>query len=161
MPRGSSQARRRPTLGGMSTHRRTSWLTRSALLLGMPAALLAQHGSITATATVLPRPLSLIAVERTTSPGELLVRVVGCAAGTLTVDTRTEVTLQRSARVAIGAGRDCGPRSIPLTVAAGASTPLEFIVSLEQSDALLAPSVTQVVIPATVSRRTTRSALAY
>lgn len=138
------------------------WLARSALLLGMPAALMAQNGSITATATVLPRPLSLLTVARTASPGELLVQVVGCAAGTLTVDTRTEAALHRSARVAIGAGRDCSPRRIPLQVAVGAGTPLEFIVSLEQSDALLAPSVTQVVVPVAPSRGSTaRGTLSY
>ncbi len=123
-----------------------------------PVAASAQSGTIVATATVLSRPLSIRDASRTAVPGELRVRVEGCTRGALTVDARTATGSIRTATHLIDGGGHCGLRTIAVQLTAAVPGTLEYLVSLEQTDALQAPSFAQFVVSL---RDAGRSALAY
>ncbi len=135
-------------------------LASAALCALLPATAQAQNSSVTASATVLPRPLVLVGVARTSVPGELRIRIDGCGNGALTVDSRKVNTTLRTARVVLAATGVCGARDVTLQLTAGANT-LDFLVSLEQSDALVSPSFAQIVIPAAQAFAGARSTLGY
>jgi hypothetical protein len=130
----------------------------AALVWCTPTAAIAQSGSITATATVLPRPLSILDVSRTAVPGEFRVRIDGCARGALTVDARGASASVRTARHVIEAGGTCGVRTVAIRLTAAAQGTIDYLVSLEQSDAWQAPSFAQFVV---TSRQANLSSLAY
>jgi hypothetical protein len=139
-----------------------SLVASAALCLLLPATAAAQQSTIVATATVRARPLSLLDVSRTALPGELRVRIAGCGAGALTVDARSlGGALLRTARLTIAASTECGTRSLTVLLPNPASSASEFLVSLEQSDAMLSPSFSQFVVPAAVVATGLRGALSY
>jgi hypothetical protein len=129
-----------------------------ALVLCIPATLLAQSGTIGATATVLPRPLSIRDVVRTATPDEVLVLVDGCARGALTVDARTNTSTVRTARHLLAPGDRCGIRSVTIQLSSAEPGTVEYVISLQQSDALQSPSFAQIVVSA---RDLSRRALGY
>ncbi len=130
----------------------------AALLWCVPATASAQSGSISVSATVLPRPLSIVDVSRTAIPGELRVRIDGCARGVLTVNARSATASVRTARHEIGAGGSCGMRTVAIQLTAASPGTIDYLVSLEQTDALLAPSFAQFIVSA---RDAGRGALAF
>lgn len=161
MPRDSCTIQRLPTLRGMPSHRRTRMLVSAAVCMMVPAIAQAQAGSIIATARVLPRPLSLVDASRTAVPGELRVRVDGCASGALTVDARGARAVVRTTRVVLDASSGCGIRTLSIQLATAPADTREYLVSLEQSDAMLSPSFAQFIVPASATLGTARSSLAY
>lgn len=161
MPRDSCTTQRLPTLRGMPSLRQTRWLVSAALCAMVPALAHAQDAVITATARVLPRPLSLVDVSRTAVPGELRVRVDGCASGALTVDTRRDHVVVRTARVVLDASAGCGIRTLSVQLAAATLDTRDYLVSLEQSDAMLSPSFAQVTVPAHSTPGATRTSVGY
>jgi hypothetical protein len=137
-------------------------LLASALALLVPASVAgAQQGSVAVTATVRALPLSLVDVRRTAVPGELLVRVVGCGEGALTVDARTAVGTIRTVRLPLPASSGCSMRDASIHLADLSMTASEYLVSLDHSDRLLAPSFSQFVIPAGIVRPGARASVAY
>jgi len=140
---------------------RVPMLSSAVVLLWLPTTALAQNGSVAVTAMVQSLPLSVVDVTRTAVPGELLVRVAGCGAGAMTVDARTASGTIRTARLALPATGACPTRDIRVQLSEPSMTAIEFLVSLDQSDRLLAPSFSQFVVPASVARHGSRSSLAY
>jgi hypothetical protein len=139
-----------------------SLVASAALCLLLPGTAAAQQSTIVASATVRARPLSLLDVSRTTLPGELRVRIAGCGTGALTVDARgLRGALLRTARHTITASAACGTRSHTVQLPDPASSATEFLVSLEQSDAMLSPSFSQFVVPAAAVASGLRGALGY
>jgi hypothetical protein len=136
-------------------------LVSAAVCMMVPAIAQAQAGSIIATARVLPRPLSLVDASRTAVPGELRVRVDGCASGALTVDARGDRSVVRTARVVLEASTGCAIRTLSIQLTRAPADTRDFLVSLEQSDAMLSPSFAQFIVPASAALGTTRAALAY
>jgi hypothetical protein len=163
MTRVSCHAPRLPTLCGMprvllSVCQPAFAVCAAALVWCTPTAAIAQSGSIIATATVLPRPLSILEISRTAIPGEFRVRIDGCAHGALTVDARSATASVRTARHVIEAGGNCGVRTVAIRLTAAAQGTIDYLVSLEQSDAWQAPSFAQFIVSA---REASRSSLAY
>ena len=143
----------------MTRIRRTSVVLCAIAAVATPVVVRAQNASIAVSATVQSRPLTLLGAFRTDVPGELVVRLDGCGNGAIAVDERTATATRRSSRVVLDASASCTARSVTLhlpTAAIGASS---FLVTLEQSDALLSPSFAQFVVPATNAG--TRTTLAY
>jgi hypothetical protein len=131
------------------------------LLFGMaaPRTVLAQNASVMATATVLARPLTILGLALTAVPGELQVRLDGCGTGALTVDARTQGDPVRTSRAAVTATPACGPRTQMVNLPIALTTAVEYIVTLEQSNALLSPSFSQVTLAARAT--SPRTTLAY
>jgi hypothetical protein len=123
-----------------------------------PCTARAQSGTIMATATVLPRPLSIRDVARSAVPGELHIRIEGCARGAVTVDARNATTTTRTARYVIESGGPCGLRTLTVHLSAPVGGVVEYLVSLEQLEAVNSPSFSQFVVSA---RDVGRSALGY
>ena len=149
-----------PTLKVMPSFR-VPLLSGAIALLWLPTAARAQNGSTAVTARVQALPLSVVDVTRTAVPGELVVRVAGCGAGAMTVDARTASGTIRTARLPLPATGGCTTRDVRIHLSEPSTTASEFLVSLEQSDRLLAPSFSQFVVPASVARHGSRSSLAY
>jgi hypothetical protein len=122
-----------------------------------------QQGSIIATARVVGRPLSLRTVTSTADGRELHVGIDGNGPGSITVDgRRADGTLVRIAQRELTGTGNTGRRDMLLPLIHGDSaTILHFEVRLSQSDALLAPSLSQVIIRAAATRTGNRSALLY
>lgn len=134
----------------------------SAALCLSAATATAQNGSILASARVLPRPLSLMDVARSAVPGELQLRIEGCGSGAVTVDSRLSGgTVRRDLRLALPATSACGPRTVAVRLVPPSAAVTDFVVSLEQSDAMLSPSFAQFVVPATRVASNLRSTLGY
>jgi hypothetical protein len=150
---------RLPTLRVMPRSRRS--LLVPCLLLGMmaPRTVLAQNASVMATATVLARPLTILGLALTAVPGELQVRLDGCGTGALTVDARLQGDPVRTSRTTVSATPACGPRSQVVALPIALTTAVEYIVTLEQSNALLSPSFSQVTLAARAT--TPRTTLGY
>ncbi|MDZ7631887.1 MAG: hypothetical protein U5K74_11235 [Gemmatimonadaceae bacterium] len=129
----------------------------------MPAVAAAQNGSIVASATVRPRPLTLLGVARTATPGELRLRIDGCGSGSISVDSRMAGgATVRTVQVPLTAASGCGERSVTLSLAQhGGVGPGTFVVSLAQADAMLSPSFAQFVVPAASLESGPRTNLGY
>jgi hypothetical protein len=140
---------------------RVPMLFSAALLAWLPATARAQNASVAATATVQPLSLAVVDVARTAVPGELLVRVAGCGAGAVTVDARTATGMIRRTRLPLTATATCMPRDVRLQLAEPATTAIEYLVGLEQSDRLPSPSFSQFVVPAGLVRYGAAPSLSY
>ncbi len=151
-----------PTLGTMPTLR-VALVTAGAVASLLSAGkAVAQNGSIQATATVLGRPLSLLDVSRTAVPGELRMRIDGCGAGAITVDSRDAGgALRRNTRLALPASAGCGVRSVAVQLSVPTNATEAFLVSLEQSSGMVSPSFAQFVVPAAVAFTGIGSTLGY
>lgn len=160
MPRHSCLGISLPTLKVMLSLR-VPLLSSAVVLLWSPPRAHAQNGSVGVTAMVQALPLAVVAVERTAVPGQLLVRVAGCGAGAITVDARTASGTIRTARLPLPATGGCQTRDVTIQLSEPSMAASEFLVSLDQSDKLLAPSFSQFVVPASVVRHGSRSSLAY
>ncbi len=160
MSRRSCRSISLPTLSVM-TRFRAQLLASASALLCLPMVTWAQQASVTATATVQPLPLSLVAVRRTAVPGQLVVRIVGCGQGALTVDTRTPAGTIRTARHPIRPSSGCAARDVDIQLAEASTGTGEYLVSLDHSDRLLAPSVSQFVIPASAAWPRAQTSVAY
>ena len=144
---------------------RVEWVRVSAGLLlallttGHPAG--AQSAPISATATVRGRPLMLRGIDLVTPRvPQLRLRYDGCGAGTLSLRRVGTSGQQRQlARLPVGAGDSCGLREVTIPLSAADAQDADLIVTLEQSSALLAPSIAEVVVPASVRRARPRSSV--
>jgi hypothetical protein len=135
-------------------------LLLSALIAAvLPVAAGAQNSSITVSASVQPRPLTLIDASLTANPGELRIHVDGCGSGALTVDVRSATGAQRASRAALDATATCMRRSVLLKLPAGIAGVEAFVVTLVQSQSLLSPAFAQFVVPASLVRE--RAGVAY
>ena len=143
----------------MMRNRATSRVLCAAVALLAPAVVRAQNSSIAISATVQARPLTLLGAFRTAVQGELLVRLDGCGNGAIAVDERTATVTRRSSRVVLNASANCTTRMVTLHLPSAAPSVSSFLVTLEQSDALISPSFAQFVVPATNAG--TRTTLAY
>jgi hypothetical protein len=159
-PRLSCRSLGLPTLCVMIRFRAPAVLGAFALLC-LPKGSGAQQGAVTVTATVQPLPLSLVDVRSTALPGELRVRVVGCGEGALTVDAITTAGPIRTDRVTVPASGNCSARDVSIQLAGTTSDVADYLVSLDHSNRLLAPSFSQFVVSASVVRQKPRSSVAY
>jgi hypothetical protein len=132
----------------MSRHRGT--LVALGAVLSTAPALAAQSasGEILVSAQVSARPLSIVGVSRTALPGTLLVTVAGCGTGTLSVDAQAPTQARRTATVRLEVTDACAPRPVLLTLAADRPDVASYLITLEQSTAMLSPAFTQFVVPA-------------
>jgi hypothetical protein len=141
------------------TWNRASFLLCGITAIAMPGTMRAQNASIVVGATVQMRPLTLLAASRTSVPDELVIRLDGCGRGEIAVDARTATATRRTSRVVLEATASCAARIVMLHLPAGARDTLHYVVTLEQSDALLSPAFAQFVVPATVAG--SRATVAY
>ena len=130
------------------TSNRTTLVMGAVIAIAVPGTARAQNASIGVRATVQARPLSVMDAVRTSVPGELVVRVEGCGSGALAVDARTAARTIRTSRVVLDAGAGCGARHVLLHLPTQTRGVLAYVVTLEQSDALMSPSFAQFVLPA-------------
>lgn len=105
-------------------------------------------GSIAISATVMARPLTLLAMAWTAVPGELRIQLDGCGSGALTVDARTAGSSTRTSQQPLDATTGCGTRSVTVHLPLGIQGAQEYIVTLQQADALLSPAFAQFTLPA-------------
>lgn len=105
-------------------------------------------GSVAISATVMARPLTLLAMAWTPVPGELRIQLDGCGSGALTVDARSAGTSTRTSRLPLDATTGCGSRSVTVQLPLGIQGAQEYVVTLQQSDALLSPAFAQFTLPA-------------
>ena len=131
------------------------------LIVAMPFAARAQSASssVVATATVLARPLTLLAMSWTAVPGELRIQLDGCGTGAITVDARTAGATTRTSRLSLDASRSCSTRSVAVQLPRGILGAPQYVVTLQQSDALLSPAFAQFTVPA--SPITARTSVTY
>ena len=115
--------------------------------MAVPAAAQGQNASIAATATVQARPLTLLGAALTSVRGELRVRVDGCGSGALAVDVRTGDGTHRASRSVVHGTSACATREVTLQLPTDAPGALAYIVTLEQSHALMSPAFAQFVVP--------------
>lgn len=127
--------------------------------MAVPAAAQGQNASIAATATVQARPLTLLGAALTSVRGELRVRVDGCGSGALAVDVRTGDGTLRASRSVVHGTSACATREVTLQLPTDAPGALAYIVTLEQSHALMSPAFAQFVVP--LSALGPRTTLAY
>ena len=113
-----------------------------------PAQAQSAVGSVVASATVLARPLTLLAMSWTAVPGELRIQLDGCGSGALTVDTHSASSTTRSSRHTLDSTLDCGSRAVSVQLPRSIEGALEYIVTLQQSDALLSPAFAQFTLAA-------------
>jgi hypothetical protein len=146
---------------------RSSIAAAVVIALGLCASTVArgQNATITATATVQPRPLRLAGISRSVPSGTLLVTVDGCAGGELQLDahdTRTG-TRTRVARTVITPSVGCMQQTVSIALPREdlAATPNELHLALVQSGAVLAPSVSQVLIRRDDLGQRARATVAY
>ena len=162
MPRGWCGRERLPTLSAMPSFRRLLPATAALLLVAVPRATQAQSASSTvmASATVLARPLTLLAMAWTAVPGELRIQLDGCGSGALTVDAHSASTTTRTSRLALDATTGCGMRAVTVQLPRSIQGAQEYVVTLQQSDALLSPAFAQFTLPASAVRAT-RASVGY
>lgn len=122
-----------------------------------------QQASVLATATVVGQPLSLRTVSSGASGSRLQVGIEGCGTGSVTVDgRRADGTQVRIVRHDFANDGQCGRRDLLLPLSHRDSAQfLRFDVRLTQTDALLAPSLAQVVVNAAALRTGSGIALLY
>ena len=122
-----------------------------------------QLAAIGASAQVVGQPLSLRTVTSSASGAELAVTLEGCGAGTITVEgRRSDGTMVRVTRQELTGTGDCQRRQLLLPLVHRDSAQLlRFEVRLTQTDAVLAPSLAQVVISAAATRTGTRNTLVH
>ena len=130
------------------TWNRASFVLCGVIAITVPGMTQAQNASISVGATVRARPLTLLAAARTSAPDELAVRLYGCGRGAIAVDARTATATKRTSRIVLDASTDCAARTVTLYLPSGAR---EYVVTLEQSDALISPAFAQFVVPAAVA----------
>jgi hypothetical protein len=107
--------------------------------------------AITVSATVLPRPLTLLGASLTPIAGELQVRLDGCAGGGLSVDGHSTGGMRRIARQVLAASVPCeSSRMITFRLPPASAGVYEYVVTLDQSESQLSPAFTQFVVPAAV-----------
>ncbi len=130
---------------------------------GTPQDAESQQASIVAVARVLDRPLSLRTVTSAAGGAELHVGIDGGGAGTVTVQgRRADGSLVPIARRELDADGHAGRRDLVLPLVHRDSAQIvHFEIRLSQSDALLAPSMAQVVISAAATRTSSRSAFVH
>ncbi len=140
--------------------RRLLPVAAALLAAGAPRATQAQSasGSAMASATVLVRPLTMLALSWTAA-GELRIQLDGCGTGAITVDARLAGATTRAARLPVEAGTECGLRVVIVPLPQRGLDAQEYIVTLQQSDGLLSPAFAQVTLPA--SAVAVRASLAY
>ena len=107
----------------------------------------AQNASIAATATVLARPLTMYGAMRSSIAGELLVRLDGCGTGAITIDAQSGTGTRRASRMVLDTRSGCHARTVSLPLPAGRGA-VSYLVTLEQTNALISPVFAQVVVPA-------------
>lgn len=127
--------------------------------MAVPAAAQGQNASIAATATVQARPLTLLGAALTSVRGELRVRVDGCGSGALAVDVRTGEATHRASRAVVHSTSACTTREVTLQLPTDVPGALAYVVTLEQSHALMSPAFAQFVVP--LSALGPRTTLAY
>lgn len=122
-----------------------------------------QQASVLATATVVGQPLSIRTVSSGASGSKLQVGIEGCGTGSVTVDgRRADGTQVRIVRHDFANDGRCGRRDLLLPLSHRDSAQfLRFDVRLTQTDALLAPSLAQVVVNAAALRTGSGIALLY
>lgn len=138
------------------TWNRASFVLCGVIAITVPGLTQAQNASISVGATVRARPLTLLAAARTSAPDELAVRLDGCGRGAIAVDARTATATKRTSRNVLDASTDCAARTVTLHLPTGAR---EYVVTLEQSDALISPAFAQFVVLAAVAG--SRATVAY
>jgi hypothetical protein len=105
-------------------------------------------GTVVASATVLARPLTLLAMSWTAVPGELRIQLDGCGSGALTVDTHSASATTRTSRLTFDATPGCGSRAVSVQLPRSSDGALEYVVTLQQTDALLSPAFAQFTLAA-------------
>jgi hypothetical protein len=133
----------------MAMYRQSGGLLIGAALLLLPGVALGQNAGIVATATVQPRPLTLRGVALTAVPGELRVRLDGCGSGALAVDVRTVTGTRQTSRAILAATPQCSTRDVTLQLPTNVAGAQAWVVTLQQSDALISPSFAQLILPVT------------
>ena len=133
-----------------------TWNLASFVLCGViaitvPGLTQAQNASISIGATVRARPLTLLAAARTSAPDELAVRLDGCGRGAIAVDARTATATKRTSRIVLDANTDCAARTVTLHLPIGTRDALDYVITLQQSEALISPAFAQFVVPAAVA----------
>ena len=142
------------------TRNRGTWSVLCAVVALMaPSMVRAQNASISISATVQARPLTLLSAFRTAVPGDLALRLDGCGNGAIVVDERTANATRRASRVVIDASASCAARIVTLHLPTAPAAGSSLLVTLSQSDALISPSFAQFIVPATNAG--TRASLAY
>ena len=132
----------------------------AALTLGLPLGAHAQESSVVASATVVGRPLTIRQVAGTVSGLVLRVQLEGCGGGALTIDARhSDLRERRVANQTVTPGVDCRFRDFLLPLGADSADVTEYVVSLSQPNALLAPAVSQIVVPVVARRASGWTAL--
>ncbi len=139
-------------------------LVTSALMAlsaaALPGVAYAQDVTIAATARVVPRPLTVLDIARSAVPGELRVLFSGGGRGTVTIEARTvDARVYRAARADLDPTTDGRRRAVTLRLSGDDAQVREYLLTLEQSDAVLAPAVVQIMIPAASLRTSARVAL--
>ena len=142
----------------MTCTRRTVFMLCVVGTVLTPAATRAQNSSIAVTATVLPRPLTLQGAMRTGVPGELLVGLAGCGTGAITIDARNATATRRASRLVLDGSSGCAARAVTVRLPSDPDA-VSYLVTLQQSNALISPVFAQILIPAAASGP--RASLAY
>lgn len=139
-----------------------SLVTAALTVLGaaaLPHVAYGQNATVAATARVVPRPLTILDIVRTAVPGELRVQFAGGGSGTVTIEARTlDARVYRAARANLDPTSDGSHRAVTLRLTGDNAQVREYLLTLEQSDAVLAPAVLQIVIPAASLRIISRVA---